>query len=155
MKLLFICTHNACRSILAESIARKMGGNLWQAASAGSHPAGTVHPSTLSALAKDGYSTSDLVSESWDELEHYAPDIVITVCDQAAGEVCPVWFGKALKAHWGLPDPSKIQDPAGQGRMFEEVIKTLENRLTALAESVRINNDVAVLHKQIEMLGKV
>lgn len=111
LKLLFLCTHNACRSILAESIARSLGEDLWEVASAGSHPAGEVHPATLAALSEHDLPTQALASKSWNDLTDYQPDIVITVCDQAAGESCPIWFGKAVKGHWGLPDPSKEADP--------------------------------------------
>ncbi len=107
IKLLFLCTHNACRSILAEAIAQKLGGNRWAVASAGIHPAGRVHPLTLKYLYEAGYRTSRLESKGWDDLTEFQPDLVITVCDQAAGESCPVWFGQAAKGHWGLSDPSR------------------------------------------------
>lgn len=133
LKLLFLCTHNACRSILAESIARSLGEGLWEVASAGSHPAGEVHPATLAALGEHHLPTQSLASKSWDDLVDYQPDIVITVCDQAAGESCPIWFGKAVKGHWGLPDPSKETDPGKQQSDFRFVINTLGRRLRALA----------------------
>lgn len=133
MKILFLCTHNACRSILAEAIARQLGQGLWQVASAGSHPAGQVHPLTLHHLHEAGYETIGLYSKSWDDLKAYHPDIVITVCDQAAGEVCPVWFGKAIKAHWGLTDPSHAgDDAAAVDAAFRHTIHLLEDRLRAL-----------------------
>lgn len=133
MKVLFLCTHNACRSILAEAIARKIGGARWEVASAGSHPAGRVHPLTLHYLERAGYDTIGLQSKSWDDLQDFQPDIVITVCDQAAGEVCPVWFGKAIKAHWGLSDPSRdTGDPTETEKAFAYTIRLLEGRLSAL-----------------------
>ena len=137
LKLLFLCTHNACRSILAESIARLVGEGLWEVASAGSHPAGKVHPATLAALDERGLPIASLTSKSWDDLTDYQPDIVITVCDQAAGESCPIWFGKAVKGHWGLPDPSKETDPETQQAQFRLVMDTLEQRLRTLADAVR------------------
>lgn len=137
LKLLFLCTHNACRSILAESIARSLGEGLWEVASAGSHPAGEVHPATLAALGEHHLPTQSLASKSWDDLLDYQPDIVITVCDQAAGESCPIWFGKAVKGHWGLPDPSKEADSGTQREQFHFVVNTLKQRLLALAELVR------------------
>lgn len=141
MKLLFICTHNRCRSILAEAIARdviaRQGAN-WQVRSAGSQPAGEVYPGTLSFLQRKGIATDGLKSQSWDEFEDYFamsdehPVIAITVCDSAAGESCPVFFGKGIKAHWGLQDPSKLTDAAGQAALFETVASTLTRRIEAL-----------------------
>ncbi|MDO6459492.1 arsenate reductase ArsC [Granulosicoccaceae sp. 1_MG-2023] len=136
MNILFLCTHNACRSVLAESIARHTGVGLWQVASAGSHPAGRVHPDTLAALREKGLPTDGLSSQSWDELSDFQPDVVITVCDQAAGETCPVWFGKAVKAHWGLPDPTREDDDSKRRQRFDEVISTLERRLQRLAQFI-------------------
>ena len=137
MKLLFLCTHNACRSVLAESIARHIGGGLWQVASAGSHPAGQVHPDTLSVLTEKHLPLDGLQSKNWDDVSGFNPDIVITVCDQAAGESCPVWFGRAIKAHWGLPDPTKEADADRKRQRFKQVISTLEARLQRLADFVR------------------
>lgn len=111
LKLLFLCTHNACRSILAEAICRQLAGDKCIVASAGSNPAGKVFPETLTKLREHGYEIEGLFSKSWDDLKDYHPDIVITVCDQAAGESCPIWFGKAVKGHWGLTDASKVADP--------------------------------------------
>jgi len=141
MKLLFLCTHNACRSILAESIARKTGGHLWQTDSAGSHPAGEVNPATLRHLCEKGYPTDNLFSKSWDDLSGDEPDITITVCDRAAGEACPIWLGNSMKSHWGLPDPSGIDDPAQQAVLFNEIISLLEVRLSALARYIQANNN--------------
>ena len=137
MKLLFLCTHNACRSVLAESIARHIGQGLWTVASAGSHPAGEIHPDTLTVLMEKNLPTEGLHSKSWDDVSDFNPDVVITVCDQAAGESCPVWFGKAVKAHWGLPDPTKQADTILKRREFEQVISTLETRLQKFATCIR------------------
>jgi len=109
MKILFICTHNRCRSILSEAIANDANDSRLQAASAGSQPVGEVHPLSIKYLQELGISTEGLQSQSWDDLESFAPDVVVTVCDSAAGETCPVWFGKSIKLHWGLEDPSKVQ----------------------------------------------
>lgn len=141
MKLLFLCTHNACRSILAESIARKAGGHLWETASAGSHPVGEVHPATLRHLRENGYPTDNLHSKSWDDLSGNKPDITITVCDRAAGETCPIWLGNEIKSHWGLPDPTGIDDPTQQAALFNEIIGLLETRLSALARYIQANNN--------------
>lgn len=141
MKLLFICTHNRCRSILAEAISRDVitkEDSDWQVRSAGSQPAGVVYPGTINFLQQQGISTEGLQSQSWDEFEAYfadsegGPVIAITVCDSAAGESCPVWFGKGIKAHWGLSDPSKLEDKAEQAALFEKVAGTLTKRIKAL-----------------------
>ena len=133
-RLLFICTHNRCRSILAEAIARQVGEGAIEAASAGSAPAGEVFPMTLTMLEAHGYATSGLVSESWHDKAAFAPTAVITVCDSAAGEVCPLWMGSTEKLHWGLPDPSKIEDADAQREAFESVIRDIEQRIRAFLE---------------------
>lgn len=134
MKVLFICTHNRCRSILAEAISNHFSGGKIVAASAGSQPAGEVHPLTLKYLAERGMDTTNLRSQSWDELASFAPDAVITVCDSAAGEACPLWFGDTVKAHWGLPDPSRINGPEEDIRAaFFSVMDTLEKRVRLLS----------------------
>ncbi|MDG2174758.1 MAG: arsenate reductase ArsC [Gammaproteobacteria bacterium] len=106
MKILFICTHNRCRSILAEAIARHCGKGLLKPASAGSQPAGVVDPLTLEALTRHQIPADGLQCKSWNDLKEFNPDLVITVCDSAAAEACPVWLGRAVKVHWGLADPS-------------------------------------------------
>ena len=130
MKILFICTHNACRSIIAEAVSTKIASPRIEARSAGSNPRGVVHPFTLKHLKRHGYDITDLKSESWDGFSGWHPDVVITLCDQAAGETCPVYFGASLKVHWGLPDPSKDAD--NQNDNFDKVINTLETRIKKL-----------------------
>ncbi len=133
MNILFVCTHNRCRSILAEAICNARTGQSIRAFSAGSQPAGVVHPSTLKFLALEGISTDGLVSQSWDDFSDQSIDVVITVCDSAAGESCPLWMGKAEKVHWGLPDPSKIEgNEQDIAAAFKGVIRTLERRVEAL-----------------------
>jgi arsenate reductase len=135
LKILFLCTHNRCRSILAEAIARHVSNGALEVRSAGSSPEGVVFPGTLQYLARQGISTEGLSSQGWGEHEAFAPDIVITVCDNAAGEACPVWMGKAIKVHWGLPDPSKLADEAIQQGMFDQVGRMMQQRLTLLAQT--------------------
>ena len=108
MKLLFICTHNRCRSILSEAITNQRAWGILTAASAGSAPVDAVHPLTLRFLQERGYDTAGLASQSWADLEAFEPDRVITVCDTAAGEACPLWMSDVEKVHWGLPDPSRV-----------------------------------------------
>src|SRR5690606_10863263 len=134
MKLLFLCTHNACRSILAEVIARKLGGSRLQVASAGSAPAGRIHPLTLEFLSSAGYSTENLHSQSLDEFRDFNPDAVITVCDRAAGETCPLWLGDTLKIHWGLPDPSHAPE-AERALLFQQVADILTQHIQTFLDS--------------------
>ena len=134
LKILFICTHNRCRSILAEAIARHVSNGALDVRSAGSSPEGVVFPGTLKYLERQGISTEGLASQGWDEHESFAPDVVITVCDNAAGEACPAWMGKAARVHWGLPDPSKQADEAMQQSMFDQVGRMMMQRLTLLAQ---------------------
>ena len=105
MNILFLCTGNSCRSILAEATFNHLAPPGWHAMSAGSHPAGYVHPRSLALLAREGIPTEGTHSKSWDHLPQ-TPDIVITVCASAAGETCPAYLGPALRAHWGVEDPA-------------------------------------------------
>ena len=135
MKILFICTHNRCRSIIAEAITNHISGTTIRAASAGSSPVGEVHPLSLKYLAAAGIAAEGLRSQSWHELESFEPDVVITVCDSAANEACPVWFGKALKVHWGLADPSKVEGTEEQIKAaFIGLMHTLLNRIELLLQ---------------------
>jgi len=130
MKILYICTHNRCRSILSEAITNHLAHGNIQAFSAGSQPAGQVHPLTLKYLQEKGIPTTELKSQSWDEFESVHPDVVVTVCDSAANEVCPVWFGDTVKIHWALPDPSKLQGSEEEIRAaFYAVMDTIEQRV--------------------------
>ena len=135
MKLLFLCTHNACRSILAEAIARKLGGTRLQACSAGTQPAGYIHPLTVHFLSAAGYKVEGLQSQSLEDVYSFAPDVVITVCDRAAREPCPLWLGEAIKVHWGFVDPScaagVYEDTAGA---FTAVMDEMERRIAALLD---------------------
>lgn len=135
MKILFICTHNRCRSILSEAIANGLAKGVIEARSAGSQPAGEVHPLSIKYLQQTGYDTQGLRSQSWDEFEDFQPDLVITVCDSAAGETCPVYFGKSLKVHWGLNDPSKIAgSEEDKEQAFIASIRDIERRTLLLKQ---------------------
>ena len=105
MNILFLCTGNSCRSILAEATFNHLAPAGWQALSAGSQPTGFVHPRSLALLAREGIRTEGYHSKSWDNLP-VTPDIVITVCGSAAGETCPAYLGNVLRAHWGVDDPA-------------------------------------------------
>ena len=135
MNILFICTHNRCRSILGEAIMRQICNQNIQVRSAGSAPAGVVHPETIKNLQRHGYKTDDLISQSWDDLGDFIPDVTITVCDNAAKEACPLWLGKAIKIHWGLPDPTHAEiSDVDRPIVFNNVISTLEKRIEKLIE---------------------
>jgi len=135
MKILFICTHNRCRSILAEAISNHLSDGRLQAKSAGSQPAGEVHPLSLKYLQEAGISTEGLCSQSWDDYENWQADAVITVCDSAAGEQCPLWLGQSRKVHWGLADPSSINgDEKEIAEAFNKTINILQERIQSLLE---------------------
>lgn len=142
MKILFICTHNRCRSILAEAISRHMLAqqniHYVDVRSAGSQPEGKVHPGALAFLQQQNIDTSNLCSQSWDEFRNWSPDIVITVCDNAAGESCPVWMGNVRKIHRGLEDPSTIADETEQMEKFQHVSDILMRRMTQLLSELHL-----------------
>ena len=123
--ILFVCTHNRCRSILCEAIARHYLPAGFHVSSAGSAPAGKIYPQTLMALGAAGFDTSNLRSKSWDEFEESPPLLMVTVCDSAAGEICPLSFIRVRTEHWGLPDPSKIENEAEQSALFKTVIERI------------------------------
>ncbi|MFT7405457.1 arsenate reductase ArsC [Zhongshania sp.] len=135
MNILFICTHNRCRSILCEAVTRHLSGSRINAFSAGSQPAGKVHPLSLKFLANRGIDTSNLRSQSWDDFVTTPIDIAITVCDSAAGESCPLWLGNSPKVHWGLSDPSKLTGSDDDIEVaFNTCIDAIEARINALLE---------------------
>jgi protein-tyrosine-phosphatase len=137
MKLLIVCTHNRCRSILAEAVAAKALAPDIVVRSAGSEPEGQVHPLSLKHLAQHGYSTGDLKSESWDIMGSWNPDIIITVCDNAANEVCPLILAPAEKVHWGLVDPSKLtSNRQACEAAFMNTIDLLEQRFRSVKEAL-------------------
>jgi len=157
--VLFLCTGNSARSIMAESILNRIGEGRYRAYSAGSHPKGTVHPGALEALGNRGYSTNGLRSKSWDELaEPDAPtmDFVFTVCDNAARETCPLWPGVPLTAHWGLPDPAEARGNESNRRMaFEATMRELEDRISAFVRLPIESLDAAALKQKLEEVGRV
>lgn len=135
MKLLFLCTHNRCRSILAEAITRQVCGSLLDVQSAGSEPARKVHPLTLEQLALHDIPLRGLRSKSWSQLGDYQPDFIITLCDSAAGESCPLGGPNAVRLHWPLQDPTRLQDDYDAcWQCFDEVIATLTSRMRRVRE---------------------
>jgi arsenate reductase len=142
MKILYICTHNRCRSILSEAITNHYSEGTIEARSAGSQPSGEVHPLSIKYLEEAGMSTAGLQSQSWDEFASFAPDIVVTVCDSAAGETCPVWFGQSLKVHWGLADPSKLTGADDViADAFRDTIRIIAERVSGLKAISRLPRD--------------
>ena len=131
--ILILCTGNSCRSIMAEGLLNHYGEGLFKAFSAGSHPSGFVHPMSLVILAANGISIEGYRSKSWDEFSDKRLDAVITVCDNAAGETCPVFFGAPVKAHWGVPDPAHFRGTEVEIKAeFQRVFDILVVRVKAL-----------------------
>ena len=138
MHILFLCSGNSCRSIIAEAtfnqLAAATGLNDWQASSAGSQPVGDVHPRSLALLEAKGIATDGLHSKSWHDLPQ-TPDIVITVCASAAGETCPVYLGQAMRCHWGVHDPATVSGSDAEiNAAFEQAYRTLRARIEALLD---------------------
>ena len=129
--VLFLCTGNSCRSILAEATFNHLAPPGWRAMSAGSHPTGTVHPRSLALLAREGIATTGYHSKSWENLPA-VPDIVITVCSNAAGETCPAYIGHVVRAHWGVEDPAHATGTDAQiDARFFEAYRILRARIEA------------------------
>ncbi len=137
LNVLFLCTGNSARSIIAEAILNRLGDGRFKAYSAGSHPRGAVHPQTLELLKNAGFETAGFRSKSWDEFSvPGAPkmDFVFTVCDDAAAESCPVWPGQPMTAHWGVPDPAKATGTDAEIALaFADAFRMLSNRISVFA----------------------
>ncbi len=156
MKILFICTHNRCRSILSEAITNHHANGKLIARSAGSQPAGVVHPLSLKYLNEAGIPTADLASQSWDDFEDFEPDLVITVCDSAANEACPVWFGNTLKMHWALNDPSKlIGTEEDKAQAFRDTINEITRRTHEILQLPFTRFDTDQLKSEMLRLGAI
>lgn len=156
--VLFLCTGNSARSIMAECALRRWGGDRFRAHSAGSHPKGAVHPMTLEVLRRLNFDTSGLRSKSWDEFAGPgAPqlDFVFTVCDQAAREVCPVWPGQPLTANWGVEDPVLFEGSDDQKlQQWLRVYSYLENRIKIFVSLPLASLDRLALQKRLEEIGR-
>jgi len=156
MKILFICTHNRCRSILSEAITNQLAKGRIVARSAGSQPAGVIHPLTITYLRENDFSVQGLKSQSWDEFSDFNPDLIVTVCDRAAREVCPVWFGDSTQIHWGLEDPSKLEGSEQETAIaFQTTINEIKSRIQALLALDVENIDTASLKHAMQTLGAV
>jgi protein-tyrosine-phosphatase len=156
--VLFLCTGNSARSILAESLLDSLGNGRFLGFSAGSHPAGTVNPYVLELLEKSHLPTAGLRSKSWDEFAQAdSPqfDFVFTVCDKAAGEVCPVWPGQPVTAHWGIPDPVAAEGTEDQKRhAVVEAMNQLQRRISMFVCLPFATLDKVRLQQAVELIGK-
>lgn len=157
-KVLFLCTGNSARSILAESLINHWGYGRFRGLSAGSYPKGAVHPMALKLLQSLNLPTDGLRSKSWDEFAAAdAPslDFVFTVCDSAAGEVCPYWPGQPMTAHWGVPDPAAVEGTElEQLNAFRETFRTLENRIKIFTSLPLASIERIKLKEQLDEIGR-
>ncbi|OGU48369.1 MAG: protein-tyrosine-phosphatase [Hydrogenophilales bacterium RIFOXYA1_FULL_63_33] len=156
--VLFLCTGNSARSILAESLLNQLGKGRFRAYSAGSHPAGRVNPFALELLEKNHFPTGELRSKPWDEFAQPGSpqlDFVITVCDKAAGEVCPVWPGQPMSAHWGIPDPVAVEGSDEVKRhAFVEAMNQMQRRICMFVSLPFATLDRIKLQQAVQLIGK-
>ena len=156
--VLFLCTGNSARSILAECILNREGKGRFRAFSAGSHPKGQVHPFAIDLLKKMNHPTAGLRSKSWDEFA--APDapkldFVFTVCDTAANEVCPIWPGQPMTAHWGIPDPAAAEGTDAERHLaFADACRMLNNRISVFTSLPLRSLDRLTLQKRLDEIGR-
>jgi arsenate reductase (thioredoxin) len=155
--VLFLCTGNSARSIMAEVILNELAGDKFRAHSAGSHPKEHVHPETIRLLRGLGHETDGLRSKSWDEFAtpNSPPlDFVITVCDNAAGEVCPAWPGQPMTAHWGIPDPAAVEGSDDVKRKaFREALMVLTRRIELFTALPLDKLDKLAIQRHIQSIG--
>ncbi len=156
--ILFLCTGNSARSIIAEAVMNRVGNRRFAVYSAGSHPNGTVNPHALALLKRLDYDTSHFRSKPWDEFaKPDAPPLhfVITVCDNAAGEVCPIWPGQPMTAHWGMPDPAAVKGSEAEIALaFADTYRMLNNRIAAFANLKLSGLDRMAIQTQVREIGK-
>jgi arsenate reductase (thioredoxin) len=157
--VLFLCTGNSARSIMAEAILNKLGAGKFRAYSAGSQPKGNVHPETIRLLQSLGYDISGFRSKSWHEFaKPGAPplDFVFTVCDNAAGETCPVWPGQPMTAHWGVPDPAEATGSDAEIALaFKDTYRMLNQRIGIFTSLPLRSLDTLTLQKKLRDIGRI
>jgi protein-tyrosine-phosphatase len=157
LNVLFLCTGNSARSIMAEAILNRAGQGKFKAFSAGSQPKGQVHPYTLDLLRKLNYDVRGLRSKNWKEFSGPdAPklDFVFTVCDNAAREICPVWPGQPMTAHWGVPDPAEVTGKDAEVRLaFADAVRMLTNRINIFVSLPLRSLDQLSLQRQLDAIG--
>lgn len=155
--VLFLCTGNSARSVMAEALITTLGHGRFIGYSAGSHPTGTVNPFAIEMIAQTGYELTQLRSKSWDEFASPdAPDMdfIITVCDNAAGEVCPYWPGKPATAHWGYEDPAAVVGTEEQKRdAFRKVFQQIAQRTRLFAALPMESLDALAIHRELKAIG--
>ncbi len=158
MNVLFICTANSARSIMAEALMNQLGGGRFHAYSAGSHPAGQVHPKALELLERNRFRTGDLRSKNWDEFagpDAPAMDFVLTVCDKAAGEMCPVWPGQPMSAHWGVENPGTVVGtPEEVERAFTDAFLVLQRRISLFLNLPFEKLEKLSLQEELNKIGR-
>lgn len=158
LNVLFLCTHNSARSIIAEAVMNRLGMGKFKAFSAGSMPSGKVQPMALALLRQLNYDTSGLRSKGWDEFaKPGAPvlDFVFTVCDNAANETCPVWPGQPMSAHWGLPDPSAVQgNETERALAYADTHRMLYQRIGIFTSLPLASLDNLSLQKRLDDIGR-
>jgi len=156
--VLFLCTGNSARSIMAEAILNQIGGGRFRGHSAGSHPTGAVNPFTLELLQRNRFRVDGLRSKSWDEFagpDAPAMDFVLTVCDKAAGEVCPLWPGQPMSAHWGVEDPADARGTdEARGKAFADAFMTLRTRVGLLVNLPIEKLDRLSLQSELDNIAK-
>ncbi len=159
LNVLFLCTGNSARSIMAERLLDRWGEGRLRGFSAGSHPSGAVHPMALAVLGQAGLPTEGLRSKSWDEFAAAgAPvmDFVFTVCDDAAGEICPVWPGQPITAHWGIPDPAAAEgSEVARLAVFRTAFRMLDRRIQVFAVLPLATLDRIALRERVEEIGRL
>lgn len=157
--VLFLCTGNSARSIMAEAMLNTIGNGRFRAYSAGSQPGGTVNPLAIEQIKSTGYATENLRSKSWDE--YAAPgapkmDFIITVCDNAAGEVCPIWPGQPVSAHWGFEDPAAASGTEDEKReVFSKVAKQIHGRVTLLNSLPIAKLEKTAIKREMDAIGSI
>ena len=158
INVLFLCTGNSARSILSEALCNDLGGGKWRGYSAGSKPSGQPHPDGLAHLRAKGHAVDGYSSKSWDVFaKDGAPtmDIIITVCDNAAGEVCPIWPGHPMSAHWPAPDPAHIEPLAARQESFASVYRLCKARIEAMMALGVDSLSADELKAQLALIGQV
>jgi arsenate reductase len=156
--VLFLCTGNSARSIMAEAILNKVGAGKFRAYSAGSQPKGQLHPETIRLLQSLGHDTSDFRPKSWSEFAKSgapSPDFVFTVCDNAAGETCPIWPGQPMTAHWGVPDPAEAKGTEAEVALaFKDAYRMLNQRIGIFSALPIRSLDQLTLQKKLKEIGR-
>lgn len=157
--VLFLCTHNSARSVIAEAVLARLGAGRFAAHSAGSSPRGAIHPHTLDLLRMQNHDVTGLRSKSWDEfaVPGAAPlDFVFTVCDNAAAETCPFWPGQPMTAHWGVPDPSAVEGTEAERRLaFADTYRMMTQRIGIFVNLPIASIDTLSLQKRLQSIGQI